>query len=319
VKIIARIAVIVAVILLALVALALLVFLPPDRVERDPSFPQITGPYLSQPPPGRTPERFAPGIIHEDVHTAAVFSPDGKEVYWRTLDEETVNDVLFMRWEDGTWTPPQVAPFASRFFDSDDPCFSPDGEKLFFTSWRPVRWYKLFNLTEGIWYVEKTARGWSRPREVGPAINSMDLHWQLSVSENGSLYFASGGDIYRSAFEGGQYQEPNRLGDGVNTPSDDGHPFIAPDESYLLFSSNGYPDSVGDYDLFVSVREADGSWSQAVNLGKGLNSPHQDLYPVVSPDQKYLFFVSSREGMHSIYWVDFGPVKSLISEQSEGN
>ncbi len=68
----------------------------------------------------------------------------------------------------------------------------------------------------------------------------------------------------------------------VNTPSEEGLPFVAPNESYLLFSSNGHPDRVGDYDLFVSVHGIDGSWSKAINLGEGVNSRYQELYPVMS-------------------------------------
>lgn len=317
-KAISRVAVILVVILLILTALVLFVFFPADRVHDDPGFSELTSYYLGQKPPGQTAERFAPGIFQEEMHTATVFSPDGKEVYWRPMDEEASDEILFMRLEDSNWTSPQIVPFASRFFDSNDPCFSPDGEKLFFTSWRPVPWSAFWNLKERIWVVERTESGWSRPKAVGPAVNSMDLHWQVSVSDNGSLYFTSDGDIYSSRFEGGAYQEPRKLGNGVNTTSREGLPWVAPDESYLLFSSNGHPDLVGDYDLFVSVRRMDGSWSEAVNLGEGVNSRNQELYPVVSPEEEYLFFLSNREGMHSVYWVDFASVQPLLSEHSEG-
>jgi hypothetical protein len=317
-KAISRIALVLVVVLLFLIALVLFVVFPLDSVNNATSFSELTGPYLGQKTPGETAERFAPSIFQEELHTTTVFSPDGKEVYWRPMGDETSNEILFMRLEDTKWTSSHVVPFASRFFDSDDPCISPDGEKMFFTSWRPITWYTIFDLKERIWYVERTERGWSRPKAVGSAINSMDLHWQLSVSESGSLYFASDGDIYYSQYEGGQYQEPRRLGTEVNTPAEEGLPFIALDESYLLFSSNGHPDQVGDYDLFVSVRRMDGLWSKAMNLGEGVNSRYQELYPVVSPEEEYLFFLSNREGMHSVYWVDFARVKSLISEYSGG-
>jgi len=311
-----RIAVITVVILLAVFVLLLLVIFPQDRLVIDPNFPELTGPYLGQNPPGSIPERFAPGIIDGEVHTAAVFSPDGQEVYWKFMSDK-VDEITFMRLKDERWTHPQVVSFASRFFDTDDPCFSPDGEKLFFTSWRPVRWYQVFELSERIWYVDRTKQGWSNPKAVGTSINSMNLHWQLSVSENGSLYFSSEGDIYRSEYKNDQYQEPIKLVDEVNTPAREGHPYIAPDESYLIFSSNRQVDSLGDYDLYISIHREDGSWSQAINLGAGVNSHGQDLYPVVSPDTKYLFFISNRDGMHSVYWVDFEQTKTLIAESPE--
>ena len=311
-----RIAEITVSILLAVSLIFLLVIFPSDSFDNRPDYPEITGAYLGQKPPGQVAERFAADIIAGEVHTAVVFSPNGQEVYWKLISED-VDEILFMRLVDGLWTPPQVVPFASRFYDSDNPCFSPDGRKLFFTSWRPDPWYQVFGLTEGIWYVERTQRGWSRPKAVGASINSMNLHWQLSVSENGSLYFSSEGDIYRSVNKDDQYQQPIRLANEINTPSKEGHPYVAPDEGYMIFSSNRKTDSLGDYDLYLSIHTDDGSWSQAINLGGGVNSKHQDLYPVVSPDEKYLFFMSNRDGMFSVYWVEFEPIKTLISEYAE--
>jgi Tol biopolymer transport system component len=311
-----RITIISVGILLVIVIFLLLVIFPADRLVINSDFPELTGPYLGEKLPGSVPERFAPGIIDGEMHTATVFSPDGQEVYWKLISDD-VNEILFMRLEDGRWTHPQVVPFASRFFDSDNPCFSPDGQKLFFTSWRPVRWYQVFEFSEGIWYVERTEQGWSNPKAVGTSINSMNLHWQLSVSEKGSLYFASEGDIYHSKYKNDQYQQPIRLVNEINTLSNEGHPYIAPDESYLIFSSNKQTDSLGDYDLYLSIHRDDGSWSKAINLGVGVNSYYQDLYPVVSPDQNYLFFISNRDGMYSVYWVNFERIETLISEASE--
>ena len=310
-----RIAVITAGILSAVVIFLLLVVFPADHLAIDQNFPELTGPYLGQDAPRSTPERFAPSIIDGEVHTAAVFSPDGREVYWRFMSD-VLDEIVFMRLEDGTWTHPQVVPFASRFFDSDDPCFSPDGEKLFFTSWRPIRWYQVFGSSEGIWYVERTEQGWSKPKPVGTSVNSMNVHWQLSVSENGALYFASEGDIYRSELENDQYQEPVKLANEINTSWDEGHPYIAPDESYLIFSSDNQVDNIGDYDLYVSIHRDDDSWSKPINLGAGVNSHYQDLYPVMSPDGEYLFFISNRGGMHSVYWVDSEQTMTLIEESS---
>jgi Tol biopolymer transport system component len=313
-KMLTRIGLTLLILLIAVVMLILFFFFPKEKVATGSDFPILKGPYLGQDPPGLSPELFAPGIVSANSHSATVFSPDGDEIYWRPLEMEAVDEILFMRLENGQWTPPQVVPFASRFFDSDDPCFSTDGDKLFFTSWRPLRWYNLLGQQkERIWYVERTAGGWSQPQPVGPAVNAMELHWQVSVSTDGTLCFTSEGDIHCAALEGEEYGQPERLGGTINTASREGTPFIAPDERYMIFSSNGHPDRVGDYDLYISVRRPDGSWSQAANLGWGINSPHQELYPVVSPDSKYLFFLSDRNGAHSVYWVDFGTVEPLIS------
>ncbi|MGD8794834.1 MAG: hypothetical protein PVF47_19955 [Anaerolineae bacterium] len=312
-KRVVRIAASLAVALLVLAVVAGWLIFPPESIDAGADFPRVAGPYLGQTPPGASAERFAPGIVGRELHTAVVFSPDGQEAYWRAMGEE-VNEIVVSRLEGDRWSPPQVAPFASRFFDSDDPCFSPDGERLFFTSWRPLAWHRVFEQKERIWYVERTARGWSRPKPVGPAVNEMELHWQVSVSAGGTLCFASEGDIYCAPFEDEQYQLPERLDGTINTTDKEGHPFLAPDESYLIFSSSGGAGGMGDYDLYVSVHNPDDSWGEAKNLGAGVNSRYQELYPVVSPDGSYLFFLSNRAGAHDVYWVDFEVVGRLISE-----
>jgi Tol biopolymer transport system component len=215
-----------------------------------------------------------------------------------------------MKLEEDKWTPPQVVPFSSKFFDSDDPCFTPDGTKFFFTSWRPEKWFQVTDLSERIWVVERANTGWSKPQLIGEAVNTMDLHWQFSLTRDETLYFASQGDLYRSILVDGEYSIPQKLGEAINTNSREELPFIAPDESYLIFSSNGHPDRVGDYDLFITFRNSDGDWMEVVNLGQNVNSPFQDIYPVVSPDGKYLFFLSNRGGAHNIYWVEFEVLKN---------
>ena len=307
-----RITLVATLIALALFLLLVLVAFPSEQLPVDPGFPSLAGPYLGQTPPGPIAERFAPDVFTAELHSATAFSPDGTQVYWRQM-EAGPQEILFMRLEEGRWTAPRVVPFASRFFDSDDPCLSPGGDRLLFTSWRPTRWRDLFSPKEGIWYVDRLTSGWSKPKPVGPAVNEMELHWQASVSAKGTLCFASVGDIHCSPFDGQDYGSPETLGPAINTTAQEGQPFISPDERYLLFSSNRHPDRVGDHNLYVSVRDAAGTWTRAINLGNGVNSPYQELCPVISPDGQYLFFLSSRDGSHSVYWVDATSIDELHS------
>jgi Tol biopolymer transport system component len=223
------------------------------------------------------------------------------------------SDVYYSELVSNRWTVPRPASFGSKLFDSDDPCFSPDGQRLFFTSWRPAKWYRLFPSKERIWYVEKRERGWSKPRPVAEAINSMHVHWQMSVAENQSLYFASEGDIYRSFFVDGQYVTPEQLPDPINSGFREGTPFVSPDEGYLIFGSSRSDDSRGMDDLYLSFRLSDGSWSQVLNLGPDVNSSAHELCPYVSPDGKYLFFLSGREGTYNVYWMDTQVIERLRS------
>ena len=51
---------------------------------------------------------------------------------------------------------------------------------------------------------------------------------------------------------------------------------------------------MGGGDLYIGFREADGSWSEAANLGPAVNSTAIDYCPNLTPDGRYLFFTSRR-------------------------
>ena len=74
--------------------------------------------------------------------------------------------------------------------------------------------------------------------------------------------------------------------------SDVGDPFIAPDESYLLF--RGYfEDSYGRGDLYISFN-VENEWSDPINLGEPINSSAHEMTPLVSLDGRFFIFSSDR-------------------------
>jgi ankyrin repeat protein len=285
--------------------------------QAPPVFPVLKGDYLGQPKPGDMPQRFAPGIVSghgfDSEHSPAVFSPDLKEVYWT---HKFRGPILCMKQKNGVWTEPKPAPFCSEHGDGE-PIFSPDGKKLFFLSLRPVEPGGTGG-KENMWYVERTEDGWSEPEPVSPRINAFDLHWLFSVADNGTIYFASpsgnsygANDIYRSRLVDGLYSEPENLGDTINTTGIDHTPYVAPDESYLIYVSTGGSPSRADMRFRVGYRNKDGSWATPVDLGEKINSVRYALCPAVTPDGKYMFFI----GGGDIYWVDAGMIDALKPEE----
>jgi hypothetical protein len=121
----------------------------------------------------------------------------------------------------------------------------------------------------------------------------------VTATESGTIY-ATGNlqrGIYRARMMDGRYQLPERLPDEINGKNWAGHPYIAPDESYLVFDSN--VDEEGTKHLFVSTRRPDGSWSPAEDLTDRLGFPSGSC-PHVTFGGGYLFFSSHGD----IYWVD---------------
>ncbi len=289
-----------------------------------PAFPQLDGPYMGQATPGLEPEVFALDIIssHRFEHGTVAFSPDGTEAFWSSSYEPSDSGyswgrILESRLDGSSWTEPQLATFSTDLFAGDDiPFFSASGERLFFVSGRahPADGSRA----ERIWYVDRADGGWSEPVVIDGGPNSMGHHWQFSVTANGDIYFASGdpgghggGDIYVSRLVGGEYRAPENVGGGVNGEYSEGSPFIAPDESYLIFMRNGQDDGFGGVDLYVSYEDGAGNWTTAVNMGEPINSASNEICPMVSPDGRYFFFNSFRSGNADNYWLDADVIQDL--------
>jgi len=120
-------------------------------------------------------------------------------------------------------------------------------------------------------------------------------------------------DIYRSSFINGAFTKPGNLGPSVNTRFREFDPFVAPDHSYLIFASER-PGGQGGADLYISFRNPDGSWSEARNMGPGVNSGDADFTPMLSPDGAYLFLTSRRGGSSDLYWVNARVIEELRPE-----
>jgi WD40 repeat protein len=256
------------------------------------------------------PRLFGEGVIStEDDEIGGTFSPDGRDLYFAKRTPSTiVSDlvvIMVSHFANGRWGRPQVAPFSGQYFDYS-PRFSPDGSKLFFTSVRPVDGKPRAD--SDIWYVEKTRDGaWGEPRNLGAPVNTSGPDQNACVAADGTLYFASirpGGtgnfDLYRSRLVDGRYAEPESLGVAVNTEAVEYQPYVAPDQSVLVFASLGRPDAAlgagSPYprpDLYVSYNR-DGRWTPAERLPAPIDTEATESYPFVSPDGRYLFFTSER-------------------------
>jgi Tol biopolymer transport system component len=87
--------------------------------------------------------------------------------------------------------------------------------------------------------------------------------------------------------------------------------FIAPDESYLIFSSADRKYGLGNADLYICYKKSNGKWTTPMNLGSKINSPSEEFCPMISKDGKYLFFLSFRSGKSYPYWVSAKIIEEL--------
>jgi hypothetical protein len=255
-------------------------------------------PYASDKPLNE-PTIFAPDVITTgDFESHPAFMPDGKTVYFlRSTPNFNLWTIVVSHFENSKWSTPEIAPFSGQYSDAD-PFITSDGSKLYFISNRPVPGKQSTDLD--IWLTEKTATGWSEPKNVGVPVNSPGNEWYPTIAANGTIYFGSdreGGkgrtDLYRSRLVDGKYTEAENLGDAINTQFNEFEPLIAPDESYLIFMAGGRPDGRGGFDLYISYNQ-NGSWTKPANLGDQINSSGNEYSPTISRDGKYFFWTSTR-------------------------
>jgi len=183
---------------------------------------------------------------------------------------------------------------------------SADGKLLFFTSCEYEKGKSAHGKTYGscdIFFSHKEGKKWSKPKNLGPVVNSKYWESQPSFSADGkTLYFASnrpGGkgkiDIWKTEMQpDSSWTKPVNLGDTINTPEQDQSPFIHYDNKTLYFSSNGHL-GMGKSDLFFSKKDTSGHWQKPVNLGYPINTFDEEVSLTVNLKGDKAFFASSKK------------------------
>jgi len=290
---------------------------------------------------------FAPGIVSHGLYERDIaISPDNKEIFFGILTGGFTT-IMQMTKENGKWSDPRVAPFASdsRFFTLE-PAFSPDGKRLYFLSTKPRIGEDTLPgwANQNIWYVDKVDDGtWGEMKDLGNEINSDGGEFFPSVSNNGNLYFTWNAKdsrqsyIKKAEWKNGKFEKPEVLPENVCGDGEIYNACIAPDESYLIGCATGRDESsqrIAQYFVFFNL--GDGKWTDAISLGDKVNLPGSAaISPGITRDGKYLFFASSytpenkiedniltaekiynhyshpQNGLMDIYWIEAGFIEKL--------
>lgn len=224
-------------------------------------------------------------------------------------DDKYFEDIyVSLKGEKGEWSAPSnIGPNINT--DGHDACISlsADGQQLYIyrDDWG-----------DGNIYVSKLENDvWSEAVLLGSDINSKAWETHASVSPDGErLFFTSnrnggkgGLDIYFcKKMPNGEWGLSQSLGDIVNTEYDEDAPFMHPDGKTLFFSSKGHT-SIGGFDIFFSVLQDDGKWTQPRNIGYPTNTADDEVFFVASPDGKRAYYSSSKDsgfGEKDIYLIN---------------
>ena len=267
-----------------------------------------TGSYLNQDPPGNLPEVFAPGIVSTNNHIemGCAWTPDGKEFYFarsETLDVDSKWSIWVVREREKEWSEPEIAPFSGVYRDFA-PFITPDGKYMLFfrTSSNEAE------TREGTWIVERKGDTWSEPQFFVDA-------YCLTTADFQTFYFSTAHrdstsrDIALMTYANGTFAKPQDLIGDINSNEYDAHAWISANGSFMIFDSSR-PGGFDNTDIYVSFREADGSWTKGFNLGRNINAGHRFI-PSLSHDSKYIFFASNDD----IYWVDATEIDRIKTQE----
>jgi hypothetical protein len=162
---------------------------------------------------------------------------------------------------------------------------------------------------DGIYYEDimiarrKGDSTWGEPVGISDVINTNHNDASIALSPDGQELYTfysdnkNGGDIYVCHLAGDTWSKPEALGPHINTKYWEGSCSITADGKSLYFASER-PGGLGKKDLYVSRREANGSWGPPENLGPTINTKYDDDDPFIHPDGITLFF--SSQGHKSI-------------------
>jgi outer membrane protein OmpA-like peptidoglycan-associated protein/tetratricopeptide (TPR) repeat protein len=165
---------------------------------------------------------------------------------------------------------------------------------------------------------------WSEP-EALKKINTKGYENHATYSSDGTQFYftairndSSGlgsKDIYVADVDGeGNMKNIRNAGPSINTLYDEDGVFCHPDGKTLYFSSKGHS-SMGGFDIFKTKLE-NGNWSLPENIGYPINSPEDDIFFIISKDEKRAYFSSYREegfGDKDIYMMTFMQDAEMLS------
>ncbi len=178
---------------------------------------------------------------------------------------------------------------------------------MLFTSRRPASQKgKMDDITgryyEDTYITKKDSNGyWSPPSLFAKQLNIPPKKLNMatvSLSDDGNtLLIYRNGDILQSGKTNGLWSNPRNLSKDIRKLKKYYIPsaFISQDGSRLLLVSDA-KGGIGNRDIYMCTKDANGTWSDPKNLGPVINTPDDEDAPYLMPDNKTLFFSSKGHG-----------------------
>ncbi len=235
-----------------------------------------------------------------------VISGEGRLLYFTTrrpVHEDNKRQSADMRWDENIFV-------STRGAEGWDPS-GPAGERL------------ATELNEGVLYVAASGNlmyiyagyegngdvlvseykkgRWTKPASFKPRINSGSRETSISVTSDGNeIYFTSdrkkgkgGRDIYSiKRIRKNKWTKPFNPGEPLNSAANEESVYVSGMGDTLWFSSDRIG-GMGGYDIYMSVKDEAGVWSEPLNIGMPANSPSNDMFFRPSPLNRDEYWLAS--------------------------
>jgi len=240
----------------------------------------------------------------------AIFNPTDSLIYFtsRRPKNEPRKRVSRFKFKENIW-------MGNYEFDSDEPCdkvWLPKGINsrknisLAGINNDQIYFYKGKSGNGTIYKAsrKKEGAGWGKIRTAKGGINHIAYkEGALSIDNQNNIYFVSnhrggegGNDIWFAEFKKkNKWKKPVNMGSVINTKFNEECVSVSADGQTMYFSSDGHP-GMGGFDVYKSTKDANGNWSQPVNLGFPINSPANELFYQQTSDTNIAFYSTMRKG-----------------------
>lgn len=188
------------------------------------------------------------------------------------------------------------------------PIISPDGKTLYFSRVsHPQNTFKDKG-SQDIWFSELRNEKWTQARRMPSPLNKEDYNSLYSITPDGNTLLIKG-SYKNGVYETRGFSTSKRTARGWGAPNKIDIPgytkmskgqfdcgFLSNDGKVLVMSFSEKKNSKSD-NLYVSLKQKDGTWSKPMDLGAEINTGEfTETTPFLAPDGVTLYFSSDRKG-----------------------
>ena len=276
---------------------------------------------------------FSPSFGNED-YTELFFTSSRTGGLSSKVDErtgESFTDIYSTKInKKGKWSVPMLTAEPINTSSNEGSVFlNKRGTNMYFTKCNVEK-----KKAEGCSIFISTRKGkiWGEPKKIQIKIDSLGTSGHPALNDDETvLIFSSdiaggygGKDLWMVTKEQkGKWSLPKNLGPAVNTSGDEMFPFLHNDES-LYFASNGHI-GMGGLDIFKSILDENGTYSNIINLKSPVNSSGDDFGMIIESNGERGYLTSDRDGGKGgddIYQFELPPLvfslKGVVTDSKTG-